>query len=110
MPKDELLGFLEFQILAAALNLGPNEAYGMSIRSKIHETTARRILIGTIYSTLERLKVKGYIRTWMGEPTPERGGRAKEFIEVTGSGASAYNYTCQVQISMMNLDTRGSYA
>ena len=55
MPKDDLLGFLEFQILAAALHLGPKEAYGMKIRMLIQETTGRSLLIGTVYSTLERL-------------------------------------------------------
>ncbi len=108
MPKDDLLGPLEFQIIAAALYLG-REAYGMNIRSKIQETTGRSILIGTIYSTLERLKAKDYVRTTMGDPTPERGGRAKEFVEITGTGSVAYNYTCRVQHAMMNL-AGGVYA
>ena len=111
MPKDDLLGFLEFQILAAALHLGPKEAYGMKIRMLIQETTGRSLLIGTVYSTLERLKQKGYVETHMGDSTAERGGRAKEFIKVTIPGKAAYNYTCQVQTSMIELSgAEGSYA
>ena len=111
MPKDDLLGPLEFQIIAAALHLGRHEAYGMKIRTTIEERTGRSILVGTIYSTLERLKTKDYIRTFMGEPTDARGGRAKEFVKVTGKGAAAYNYTCKVQNAMMSLEgAEGSYA
>ena len=110
MPKDDLLGFLEFQILAAALHLGPREAYGMKIRMLIQETTGRSLLIGTVYSTLERLKQKGYVETHMGDSTAERGGRAKEFIKVTIPGQAAYNYTCRVQTSMIELSgAAGSY-
>jgi PadR family transcriptional regulator, regulatory protein PadR len=111
MPKDDLLGPLEFQIIAAALHLGPEEAYGMKVRMVIQEQTGRDVLIGTIYSTLERLKTKGYIKTTLGDPTPERGGRAKEFIKVTGLGKAAYNYTYQVHSTIMSLDgAKGSYA
>lgn len=108
MPKDELLGFLEFQIIAAALHLGRHEAYGMKIRMLIQEVTGRDVLIGTIYSTMERLKEKGYIKTRLGDPTPERGGRAKEFVQVTGTGQRAYQRTCEVQSAMMGLEVAGA--
>ena len=103
MKKADMLGFLEFQCLAAALHLGPTRAYGMTIRLTILEATGRDVLVGTVYSTLDRLKAKGYIKIRMGESTPERGGRAKEFIELTGEGLQAYRYTFNAQLGMMNL-------
>lgn len=48
--------------------------------------TARSCSLGALYTTLDRLEQKGYIETYTGEPTPERGGRAKKMIRITASG------------------------
>lgn len=49
--------------------------------------TGRQCSLGALYTTLDRLEQKGFIRTWMGEPSPERGGRAKKMVRITASGA-----------------------
>ena len=83
-----LLGEFEYLILTAAARLG-EEAYGASIRREIEQATRRRCSIGALYTTLDRLEAKGFIATRMGEPTPQRGGRAKRLARVTAQGTRA---------------------
>jgi DNA-binding PadR family transcriptional regulator len=83
-----MLGEFEYLLIAAAARLG-EEAYGAAIRREIEEATRRRCSIGALYTTLDRLETKGLVKTWMGEATPERGGRAKRMVCVTGKGAQA---------------------
>lgn len=79
------LGELETLILLATLRLA-EDAYGVSIRDEIRERTGRRLTRGAIYTALRRLERKGLLASEMGEPTPERGGRAKRFFTVTPAG------------------------
>ena len=88
MPKGDRIGEFEHLVLMTILNLG-EEAYGMRMRRRIHETTGRDASIGAVYAALDRLEAKGLVKSWEGDPTPERGGRAKRFFEVTGSGRRA---------------------
>ena len=90
-----MLGEFEFLLLAAAAKLG-EDAYGAAIRREIERTSRRTCSIGALYTTLDRLEKKGFIKTWMGDPTPERGGRPKRLVRVTGKGsreASAFYRT-----------------
>ena len=72
----------------AAWRLG-DESYGMRIRQEIQDRLDRPITIGAVYVTLERLTQKGWLRTRTGEPTPQRGGRAKRFYYITPTGVAA---------------------
>jgi len=81
----QMIGEFEYLILTSAARLG-RDSYGASIRREIEEATGRRCSIGALYTTLDRLEAKGFVKTWMGEPTPERGGRSKRLVEVTASG------------------------
>ena len=78
-----MLGEFEYLILSAAVRLEDN-AYGAAIRHEIETTTKRRCSIGALYTTLDRLENKGLIKTAMGDPTPQRGGRPKRMVRVTG--------------------------
>lgn len=82
-----MMGEFEYLILTASARLGEG-AYGAAIRDFI-ETAGQRCSIGALYTTLDRLEKKGLIKTWMGDPTPERGGRAKRLVRVTAAGAQA---------------------
>jgi PadR family transcriptional regulator PadR len=87
-----MLGEFEYLLLSAAARLGEN-AYGARIRLEIESATNSRCSIGALYTTLDRLEAKGLVRTWMGDPTPQRGGRPKRMVRVTGKGieeASAF--------------------
>lgn len=56
------------------------------MRQDIEAMTGRQCSIGALYTTLDRLEEKGFIKTWMGEPTAERGGRAKKMVRITAKG------------------------
>jgi DNA-binding PadR family transcriptional regulator len=88
MNKTTYLGELEHMVLLAILRLG-DDAYGISIRDELEARVGREVTRGAAYITLERLTKKGYLATRMGEPSPERGGRAKRFYEVTALGREA---------------------
>ena len=83
-----VIGEFEYVLIAAAARLG-HEAYGAAIRREIADATNRRCSLGALYTTLDRLEAKGLITTWMGEATPQRGGRAKRMVRVTGKGVRA---------------------
>jgi PadR family transcriptional regulator PadR len=85
MPRGELLGSLEHIVLLALVRLSSN-AYGMTVRREIEERTGRNISIGAVYTTLERLEAKGYVSSSLGEPTAERGGRAKRLFKIEAEG------------------------
>jgi DNA-binding PadR family transcriptional regulator len=83
-----MLGEFEYLLLTAAVRLG-EEAYGAAIRQEIECATKRRCSIGALYTTLDRLEEKGLLKTWMGEATAQRGGRAKRMVRVTIKGVQA---------------------
>ena len=92
MPRGELLGSLEQIVLIALMRLGSN-AYGMTVRREIEQRTGRDLSIGAVYATLERLEAKGYVSSVLGEPTPERGGRAKRHFRIEANGERALRAT-----------------
>jgi len=83
-----MLGEFEYLLITAAARLADG-AYGAAIREDIEETTGRRCSIGSLYTTIDRLEVKGFVETWMGEATARRGGRAKRMVRVTPKGIRA---------------------
>ncbi|MCP4723887.1 MAG: PadR family transcriptional regulator [bacterium] len=66
-----------------------NEAYGMTIKNHVSQATGKKWLFGSIYTPLEKLLEKGYLRSEKGDPTPERGGRAKVYFMLTKDGMNA---------------------
>jgi DNA-binding PadR family transcriptional regulator len=82
------LGEFEYILISAAAALG-DDAYGVAIREEIAATTRRRCSIGALYTTMDRLERKGLLKTWAGESTPERGGRARRMVRVTAEGVEA---------------------
>jgi PadR family transcriptional regulator len=83
-----MLGEFEYLLLTTAARLG-DEAYGAAIRLEIERATGRRCSVGALYTTVDRLETKGLLKTWMGEATPRRGGRAKRMVRVTAKGVQA---------------------
>jgi PadR family transcriptional regulator PadR len=82
------LGEFETITLLSLLRLEP-DAYGASIQREIETRTGRRVLLGAVYTTLERLERKGLVTSWVGEPTAERGGRRKKLYRLQPAGAEA---------------------
>jgi PadR family transcriptional regulator, regulatory protein PadR len=83
---DLMLGEFEYLVLSAAARLGQN-AYGAAIREEVERAARQRCSIGALYTTIDRLEKKGLLTTWLGEPTAERGGRAKRMVKLTGKGS-----------------------
>ena len=88
MNKTTYLGEFEHMVLLAILRL-KDDAYGMSIRDELDATAKRKVRRSALYITLERLIQKGYLDTRMGDPSPERGGRAKRYVGLTNPGREA---------------------
>jgi DNA-binding PadR family transcriptional regulator len=84
------LGEFEHIVLLAVLRLG-DQAYGVSIRKEIRTCTGREPAPGALYTTMDRLEEKGLLVSTMGDPTPERGGRAKRYFSVSAQGVKAVN-------------------
>lgn len=82
------LGELEQLVLLALLRLG-DDAYGVTVHQEIQERTGRNMSFATIYTTLSRLEGKDFVASFVGDPTPERGGRAKKHFEITTTGKQA---------------------
>src|SRR5215831_4633081 len=98
MAKDTLGGF-ELQVLLAVMRLG-DEAYGVPIADTIEEASGRDVAAGSIYITLDRLKSKGLITSRLGESTPERGGRAKTYFQITARGARAVRHAQRTLVTL----------
>lgn len=87
MPRDYLTDF-ELMILLAVLRVG-EDAYGVPIAREIEETGGRTVVLGAVYAALDRLEANGLVTSAVGDPTPERGGRAKRYFRVTPAGLKA---------------------
>jgi DNA-binding PadR family transcriptional regulator len=96
-PKQ--LGDLEELVLLAVLQLG-EEAWGASVRDVLRHQAGRSVSISTIYVTLMRLEEKGLARSWKGEPTGERGGKAKRHFAVSPEGVAALEANRDIRAHM----------
>jgi DNA-binding PadR family transcriptional regulator len=85
MPPRNSLGELELVVLLALMRAGEG-AYGAAIRDEIAATTGRDVTPGAIYPTLDRLEQRGLVRSYVGEPTGERGGRARRHFVLLKPG------------------------
>lgn len=88
MTKVESLGEFEQTVLLAIVHVGA-EAYGVTVRQEIERRTGRDVSIGALYTAFDRLERKGYVRSKVSDPTPQRGGRSKRHVHVTAAGIRA---------------------
>jgi len=103
MGKGDYLGEFETLILTALMILREN-AYGMTIHEQMEKLAAglRIVSLGAVYTTLDRLEQKGYVTSWFGGATEERGGRSKRFFKITGCGELAVKNALQVANNMVS--------
>jgi PadR family transcriptional regulator PadR len=94
-----LLTDFELMILLATLRVR-DDAYGVLIAREIERTGRRRVLLGAVYTALDRLERNGLVTSSVGDPTPERGGRAKRFFRVTPRGLRAVKETQQALVAL----------
>ena len=81
---DQISNF-ELMVLLALIRLG-DEAYGVPIAKEIEEHSGNDVVVGSVYAALDRLQARGFVESRIGEPTAERGGRAKRYFNVTLRG------------------------
>jgi len=84
----ETLGDLQQLALLAALRLGA-DGYGAEIQQELERTAGRAVTLSTVYVTMERLERRGYVRSWLGDATPVRGGKPKRYYALTAPGLAA---------------------
>jgi DNA-binding PadR family transcriptional regulator len=85
MRKREYLGQLELLVLMAVIRPA-KDAYGVLISREIAEKSGREVALASVYAALERLEKKGFVSSRLGEPTAERGGRARTYFKPTAAG------------------------
>jgi len=85
-----VLGDFEQLVLLGVLRLERQDsAYGAAIRQEIHARSGRDVSINAVYTTLDRLESKGFLKSWVGDPTPQRGGRRRKFYALRPAGVAA---------------------
>jgi len=99
MPRSAFLGEFELMVMLALIRLSEN-AYGVPICREIEERSGRGVAIGSVYAALDRLEEKGLVSSSLGEPTVERGGRAKRYFRVTSKGLGTVRATRQALTSL----------
>jgi len=92
MAKRGYLGEMELMVLLAVMRLG-DEAYGVPISKELLALAGREVALGSIYAALDRLEEKDFVSSSLGDPTPERGGRAKRYFKATPTGIRALKMT-----------------
>jgi PadR family transcriptional regulator PadR len=99
MAQRGVVGGFELQVLLAVMRLG-DDAYGVPISDTIEEASGREVAAGSIYITLDRLESKGLVTSRLGESTPERGGRAKTYYQITGKGVRAARHAQRTLVKL----------
>jgi PadR family transcriptional regulator, regulatory protein PadR len=95
------LGEFEQLVLLAIVHL-QEEAYGIPIVEEIERRTGRPVARAAVYVTLRRLEDKGFVSSWMSEPTPERGGKGRRYVKLEAEGARALREARHVAEAMWN--------
>jgi len=95
MKERSYLGEFELMLLLAVIHLG-EEAYGVPISRELERNRGRDVSVGSVYAALERLEAKGLVESSLGDPTPERGGKAKRFFRITKEGLRQVHETRRV--------------
>jgi PadR family transcriptional regulator PadR len=95
MNNRSYLGEFEIMLLLAVIHLG-EEAYGVPISRELEAYRGRDVAVGSVYAALERLETKGLVASSLGDPTPERGGKAKRYFRITKEGLRQVHETRRV--------------
>ena len=88
MRRRDYLGQFELMVLLTVIRLG-DDAYGVPLARELEAASGREVGLGSVYAALERLAQKSLVSSRTGDPTPERGGRAKQYFRVTAQGLRA---------------------
>jgi len=99
--KGNHLGELEELVLLTVGIMHP-QAYGVGVMDEIEKETGRQLNVSAVHAVLTRLEEKGFVKSKMGEPTQERGGRRKRIFLLTGAGKRALEEANQIRTELFN--------
>ena len=99
MAAPKAISNFELMVMLALIRLG-DEAYGVPVSEQIAERSGHDVALGSVYAALERLEDRGLVVSSIGDPTPERGGRAKKYFKVTNKGVEVVRDTQQTLTRM----------
>jgi DNA-binding PadR family transcriptional regulator len=85
MRTESVVSNFELMVLLSLIRLG-DAAYGVPISREVEERSGKQVSLTSIYAALERLEGKGFVTSALGEPTAERGGRAKRYFKIAPRG------------------------
>jgi len=103
--KGDYLGAFEELVLLAVAGVG-DEAYGITVQERVARDAGRRVSLGAVYAALDRLEVKKYVASWLGDTGPYRGGRRKRHFSMTAGGHAALRDMRRIRDRMWrSLDT-----
>jgi DNA-binding PadR family transcriptional regulator len=94
----KLLTDFELMILLAVLRV--EEPYGVTIAREIESTAGRSVLLGAVYTALDRMEARGLVASRLGDPTTERGGRARRYFRLTERGLRAVKDTRRALVAL----------
>jgi DNA-binding PadR family transcriptional regulator len=101
--NESVLGDFEQLVLLAVLRLEPDDqAYGAKIRQEIHDRSGRDVSISAVYTTLDRLEGKGFLKSRVGDPTPQRGGRRRKCYALRPAGVASLRQAYRVITAMVD--------
>ena len=80
-----VLGEFEQIVMLALVRVG-SDAYGATVCAEIETRSGRDVSVSAVHTTLERLEQKGLVKSRLGDPTPQRGGKRKRHSEVAALG------------------------
>ncbi len=84
------IGEFEEAVMLSVYRLCDN-AYSVTVQEDLEGRLGKSASLGMIYTTLKRLEDRGFVKSELGDPTSERGGRPKRLFWMTGAGATALN-------------------
>ena len=99
MGSPNLISNFELMVVLVLIRLG-DEAYGVPISREIEAQSGHDVAVGSVYAALERLESRGLVASRTGEPTPERGGRAKRYFKVTPKGLKEVRETQRTLVKL----------
>ena len=100
MGTRDSLNLNEMKILSVLMN---GEAYGLEIIKKLNKLHDKVMYLGSLYTILSRLEKKGFVKSWWGEETDERGGNRRKYYRITGAGELAFKKEQQTLIDLWGL-------
>lgn len=101
MKGTHLGEFEELVLLTSALLV--NTAYSVTIADEIEKQTSRNVTLSTVHTALYRLEKKGYVESYMGGTTQDRGGRRKRLYRITANGFDVLSQAKNIRNQMWNM-------